>query len=212
MRTEADIARIVREVLDDLGKGTQYGEAQHENVQHGAVQHENVRRSGAHPKAAGGTARFAGEASARLSHAGADITLEAAETLMKRVEAQAIEMGMRVVTAVADSHGNPVAVRCMDGAYAGSFDVALNKTYTAAAFQMSTEELGTLSAPDRPLYGIQYTNQGRIVIFGGGIPLWADGQLIGSFGVSGGTAEQDTALAHFAEQVFAEMAGGSRKG
>ena len=95
MRTEADIAQIVREVLDDLGKGTQYGEAQHvdaqhENVQYGAVQHENVRRSGAHPKATGGTARFAGEASARLSHAGADITLEAAETLMKRVEAQAI--------------------------------------------------------------------------------------------------------------------------
>ncbi len=207
MRTEADIARIVREVLDDLGKGTQYGE-----VQRVDARHENVQHSETHSETAGGTALFAGEAAARLSHAGADITLEAAEALMKRVEAKAAEMGMRVVTAVADSHGNPVAVRCMDGAYAGSFDIALNKTYTAAAFQMSTEELGTLSAPGRPLYGIQYTNQGRIVIFGGGIPLWADGQLIGSFGVSGGTAEQDTALAHFAEQVFAEMAGGSRKG
>lgn len=194
MRTEADIARIVRAVLEDLGKGTQYGEVQH---------------SGAHPETAGVGTRFAGEAAARLSHEGADITLEAAERLMKRVEARAREMGMRVVTAVADSHGNPVAVRCMDGAYAGSFDVALNKTYTAAAFQMSTEELGGLSAPGKPLYGIQYTNQGRIVIFGGGIVLRADGRMIGSFGVSGGTAEQDTALAHFAEQVFAEMVKGN---
>lgn len=134
-----------------------------------------------------------------------NVTLDFAEKLMKRIEAKAREMGMRVVTAVADAHANPVAVRCMDGAYLGSFDVALNKTYTAIAFQMSTEELGKHAGTDGDLYGIQHTNQGRIVIFGGGIPLKIGGTIIGAFGVSGGSAEQDTYLAHFAEEVFCEM-------
>lgn len=142
-----------------------------------------------------------------VSHGTADITLDFAERLMKRVEAKAKEMNMRVVTAAADSHGRPVAVRCMDGAYIGSFDVALNKTYTAVAFQMSTEELGSLSQPGGPLYGIQHTNEGKIVIFGGGIPLRIGSELIGAFGVSGGTAEQDTLLAHFAGKAFLEMTG-----
>lgn len=114
---------------------------------------------------------------------------------------------MKVVTAVADAHGNPVAVRCMDDAFIGSYDVALNKTYTAIAFKMSTEELGHLSQPGGPLYGIQHTNQGRIVIFGGGVPLRIGSAIIGAFGVSGGSAEQDTYLAHFAEDTFREMTG-----
>lgn len=140
-----------------------------------------------------------------------NITLELAESLMKKVEAKAREMGMKVVTAVSDSHGNPVAVRCMDDAYVGSYDVALNKTFTAIAFKMSTEELGKLSSPDGPLYGIQHTNQGKIVIFGGGIPLKIGDNIVGAFGVSGGSAQQDTYLAHFAEEAFRELTGINRK-
>ncbi|MCD8325745.1 MAG: heme-binding protein [Lachnospiraceae bacterium] len=147
-------------------------------------------------------------AASRLTHRTFNITLDSAELLMKKVEAKARDMGMKVVTAVADAHGNPVAVRCMDGAFMGSYDVALNKTYTVIAFQMSTEALGKLSQPGEPLYGIQYTNGGRIVIFGGGVPLKIDNAIIGAFGVSGGTAEQDTYLAHYAEEVFAQMAAG----
>ena len=176
-----------------------------------------------------------------LFHNTRDITLDAAEALMKRVEAKAARMGMRVVTAVSDSHGNPVAVRCMDGAYMGSFDVALNKTYTAIAFQMSTATISfsaiqgrllskvqpfTMSpaalrisavsstragglpapAPGKELYGIQYTNRGRIVIFGGGVLLKKDGQILGAFGVSGGSAQQDTELARYAQGAFEEIA------
>lgn len=140
-------------------------------------------------------------------HMSASITLDLAEALMKKVEARAREMGMKVVTAVSDAHANPVAVRCMDDAYIGSYDVALNKTYTAIAFKMTTEQLGTLSQPGGPLYGIQFTNQGRIVIFGGGVPLKIGETIIGAFGVSGGSAEQDTYLAHFAEDTFRRMTG-----
>lgn len=90
----------------------------------------------------------------------------------------------------------------MDGAYMGSFDVALNKTYTSIAFQMSTAELGKLSQPGMSLYGIQFTNGGRIVIFGGGEVLAYKGVIIGALGVSGGSAQQDTDLAAYGKKVF----------
>lgn len=89
------------------------------------------------------------------------MTLALAVKLIEKVEAKAAEWGMRVVTAVSDASGRPVAVHCMDGAYIGSFDVALNKTYTSVAFQMSTAKLGTLSQPGESLYGIQFTNGGK---------------------------------------------------
>lgn len=133
------------------------------------------------------------------------MTLALAVKLIEKVEAKAAEWGMRVVTAVSDASGRPVAVHCMDGAYIGSFDVALNKTYTSVAFQMSTAKLGTLSQPGESLYGIQFTNGGRIVIFGGGEVLERNGKMIGALGVSGGTAKQDTDLAAYGKSVFEEV-------
>ncbi len=125
--------------------------------------------------------------------------------LIGRIEAKAAEWDMRGVTAVSDASGRPVAVHCMDGAYIGSFDVALNKTYTSIAFQMSTAELGELSRPGESLYGIQFTNEGKIVIFGGGELLKRDGVIIGALGVSGGSAEQDTKLAAYGKSIFEEV-------
>lgn len=133
------------------------------------------------------------------------MTLALAVKLIEKVEAKAAEWGMRVVTAVSDASGRPVAVHCMDGAYIGSFDVALNKTYTSVAFQMSTAKLGTLSQPGESLYGIQFTNGGKIVIFGGGEVLERNGKMIGALGVSGGTAKQDTDLAVYGKSVFEEV-------
>ena len=134
-----------------------------------------------------------------------NINLDTALMLMGKVQEKAESMGMRVVTAVADAKGRPIAVHCMDDAYVGSYDIAVNKTYTAIAFQMSTEKLGTLSGPEGPLYGIQHSNEGKVIIFGGGIPLIVGEQIIGAFGVSGGSAQQDTELAHYAEDIFQEM-------
>ena len=133
------------------------------------------------------------------------MTLKLALKLIEKIEVRAEEWNMRVVTAVSDAGGRPVAVHCMDGAYIGSFDVALNKAYTSIAFQMSTEKLGRLSQPGESLYGIQFTNQGKIVIFGGGEPLEHNGRIIGALGVSGGTARQDTELAAYGRAVFEEV-------
>lgn len=131
--------------------------------------------------------------------------LKLAVKLIERIEAKAEEWGMRVVTAVSDAAGRPVAIHCMDGAYIGSFDVALNKTYTSIAFQMPTAQLGKLSQPGESLYGIQFTNDGKITIFGGGEVLKHNDVIIGALGVSGGSAEQDTALAAYGCSVLKEV-------
>lgn len=133
------------------------------------------------------------------------MSLELALKLMEKVEEEAKRIGINVVVAVSDASGRPVAVHCMDGAYMGSYDIAVNKTYTAVAFQMPTAKLAELAAPGGSLYGIQFTNQGQVVIFGGGEPLYIDDVMIGAIGVSGGSAEQDIYLGTYGKNIFKEV-------
>ena len=133
------------------------------------------------------------------------MSLELALKLMEKVEEEAKRIGVNVVVAVSDASGRPVAVHCMDGAYMGSYDIAVNKTYTAVAFQMPTAKLAELAAPGGSLYGIQFTNQGQVVIFGGGEPLYIDDVMIGAIGVSGGSAEQDIYLGTYGKNIFKEV-------
>ncbi len=133
------------------------------------------------------------------------MTLETAKKLIDMVEKKAEEMGIAVIIAVADKAARSVAIHCMDDAYIASFDIALNKAYTSAGLKMSTAELSRLSGPGQPLYGIQHTNEGKIVIFGGGEVLEANGRIAGALGVSGGTLEQDTYLAAYGREVFARI-------
>ena len=133
------------------------------------------------------------------------MTLETAKKLIDMVEKKAEEMGIAVIIAVADKAARPVAIHCMDDAYIASFDIALNKAYTSAGLKMSTADLSRLSGPGQPLYGIQHTNEGKIVIFGGGEVLEANGRIAGALGVSGGTLEQDTYLAAYGREVFARI-------
>lgn len=141
----------------------------------------------------------------QMNKSQAHMNLQLATALIEKVEQKAISMRMAIVVAVSDASGRPIAIHCMDGAYMGSFDVALNKTFTSTAFQMSTSKLGELAQPGESLYGIQFTNEGKIVIFGGGEPLYVNGQMVGAIGVSGGSAEQDTALASYGKEIFEEV-------
>ena len=141
----------------------------------------------------------------RQIKAPSSMDLRLAKALIDRIEHKASQMGVRAVIAVSDAAGRPVAVHVMDGAYMGSFDIALNKTYTSVAFRMSTAKLGELAVPGGSLYGIQFTNQGKVVIFGGGEPLMWNGEMIGAVGVSGGTAEQDTALGAYGRDILEEV-------
>ncbi len=132
-----------------------------------------------------------------------NISLSQARLLSEKVRAKAYEMGVNAVVAVSNNAGNPVLVECMDDSYIASYDVALNKAFTVVSLKMSTSTLKPLSQPGGSLYGIQFTNGGKIVIFGGGEPLCnSKGDIIGGLGVSGGTEEQDTALAEYGKQIF----------
>ena len=131
-----------------------------------------------------------------------NIFCEQANALCQAVRQHAREMGVRVVAAVCDAGGNLVSLQRDEDAYIASIDIATNKAYTSATLKMSTEQVGQLAQPGASLYGIQYTNQGRIVIFGGGMPLIRNGTLVGALGVSGGSTEQDTAFVQYGVQLF----------
>ena len=132
------------------------------------------------------------------------ITLDTAKKLAVKVEKEAERLGLKVVVAISNAAARPVLVECMDDSYIASYDIALNKAYTSVAVKMPTTTLKALSQPEKDLYGIQFTNQGQIVIFGGGVPLAIGDQIIGGLGVSGGSEEQDIYLAEYGKKVFEE--------
>ena len=135
--------------------------------------------------------------------AGRTMTLSRAEALCDAVLEEASRMGVRAVVCVSDSAGNPKIVKVADDAYIASYDVALNKAFTVVALKMSTSKLSALAQPGGELYGIQFTNGGRIIIFGGGDPLVdKNGRVIGGLGVSGGSEAQDAALSDFGKRYF----------
>lgn len=130
------------------------------------------------------------------------MTLALAEKISEAVLGYAKKAGVNAVVCVSDASGNPKLVKSMDDAYIASYDVAVNKAFTVVALKMSTSALKPLAQPGQSLYGIQFTNGGRIVIFGGGEPLAVDGKIIGGLGVSGGSEAQDTLLAKQGKEFF----------
>jgi uncharacterized protein GlcG (DUF336 family) len=133
------------------------------------------------------------------------LTLNEARYIIRRVEEEAERIGVKAVVAAADSGANIIAVECMDDSYIASYDIAVNKAFTSVSLKMSTKTLKSLAQPGGELYGIQNTNDGKIVIFGGGVPLIRGGKVIGGIGVSGGSEKQDTYLGDYAQKVFEEL-------
>lgn len=91
----------------------------------------------------------------------------------------------------------------MDRAWLGSVDIAINKAWTARAFDMPTEKPGKMAQSGRPLFGIDSTNHEKVVIFGGGIPVKIGDVVVGAVGASGGTVDQDLEVAEAAVAGFA---------
>lgn len=132
------------------------------------------------------------------------LTLEKANALCNKVIDEAKARGIKVVVAVSGAGARPISVMSMDDAYIASYDIAVNKAYTSVSLKMSTSKLSELASPGGELYGIQHTNGGQIVIFGGGEPLYINERLVGAVGISGGTLCEDTNLGEFAAKVWKE--------
>ncbi|OLV16321.1 GlcG/HbpS family heme-binding protein [Deinococcus marmoris] len=123
------------------------------------------------------------------------LKLADARQLIAAAEAKAAEIGQPMNIAVVDAGGNLIAHVRMDGAWIGSIDISINKAFTSRAFDITTRDLGSNSQPGQQFFGIHASNGGRIMVFAGGIPLRQNGEVVGAIGVSGGSGEQDHAVA-----------------
>ncbi len=123
------------------------------------------------------------------------ITLKEAKQVIEAAESKASEIGQPMNIAVADEGGNLIAHVRMDGAWIGSIDISIKKAYTSRAFDIATKDLATHSQSGGQFFGINASNDGKIMIFAGGIPLLRAGRVVGAIGVSGGSGDQDHAVA-----------------
>ncbi|MDJ1181814.1 GlcG/HbpS family heme-binding protein [Roseofilum casamattae] len=130
------------------------------------------------------------------------VTLEDARRVISAAEKKALEIGQPMNIAVVDGGGNLVAHVRMDGAWIGSIDISIKKAYTSRAFNLATKDLAEHSQSGGQFFGIHASNDGKIMIFAGGIPLESEGQVVGAIGVSGGSGEQDHAVAEAGAALF----------
>lgn len=123
------------------------------------------------------------------------VTIEAAAKAIEAARKKATSLKTQMCIAVVDSGGNLKAFFRMDDAWVGSIDIAIKKAKTSLFFGMPTGQIGKLSQPGGPLYGIEHSNDG-LITFPGGIPIVdKDGVMIGAMGVSGSSVENDHAVA-----------------
>jgi len=147
-----------------------------------------------------------------MSQSAHTVTLSAGQAVLEAARSKARQIGVAMNIAVVDEGSNLVAFARMDGAWLGSIDIAQNKAYTARAFDMPTIDLAPLAQPGGPLYGIEASNHGLVIVFAGGIPLLSDGRVVGAIGVSGGAVEQDQAVAEAGVAAFSPPSSPSRSG
>ncbi|UPG96495.1 GlcG/HbpS family heme-binding protein [Luteibacter aegosomatissinici] len=131
------------------------------------------------------------------------LTLADAKAMIVAAETKATALGIAYNIAVVDAGGRLLAFVRQDGALIGSIDLSIHKALTARIFDKTTAFLSGLAQPGSQLYGIQNSNEGAVVIFGGGMPVIHDGQIIGAVGTSAGTVEQDIAVAEAALAALA---------
>jgi len=130
------------------------------------------------------------------------VSLADARRVIAAAEKKAAEVGQPMNIAVADGGGNLVAHARMDGAWIGSIDISQKKAYTSRAFDIATRDLAEHSQSGGQFFGIHASNDGKIMIFAGGIPLKKDGKVVGAIGVSGGSGAQDHAVAEAGAAAF----------
>ena len=130
------------------------------------------------------------------------MTLSDAKRVIAAAEKKAEEIGQPMNIAVVDAGGNLVAHVRMDKAWMGSVDISINKAWTSRAVDISTKDLAGHSQSGDQFFGIHASNNGKIMIFAGGIPLKKGGKVVGAIGVSGGSGDQDHAVAEAGAAAF----------
>ena len=135
-----------------------------------------------------------------------DMSLKSLKKMAEFVEEKANEIGVPMVFSAVDEGGNLVYYQRMEGSLLVSIKVSQDKAYTACALKCPTSDLADLTKPGDSLWSLDSSGDGRIICFGGGYPIKVDGKVIGAIGISGGTAEEDMAVATYALE---KMQGGN---
>ncbi|MFC4598070.1 GlcG/HbpS family heme-binding protein [Cohnella hongkongensis] len=135
------------------------------------------------------------------------ITLDMAIHIITAAEQRAWQLGIPVNISIVDECGDLIAFHRMDEARLAGIDIAQNKAWTSVTMQMPTADLARLALPGGDAYGVNTTNQGKVVILGGGIPLMCNKRIIGGVGVSGGSGAQDLEVAQVAVRTFDQIVG-----
>jgi uncharacterized protein GlcG (DUF336 family) len=131
-----------------------------------------------------------------------NLSLDEALEIINYAKTKAVEISVPVCVAVVDIGGHLIAFERMDGAILASIDISINKAFTSVMLKMSTDRLSEIAMPGEDLYGINTTNNCKIVIFGGGYPIYMNNNIIGGIGVSGGSTEQDMTIAKTAIEMY----------
>ena len=131
-----------------------------------------------------------------------ELSLDIVKVMAKAAQKKALEINVPVVIAAVDKGANLILVNRMDDAFVTSVDIAINKAFTSACLKKGSHEITDAVQPGASLYGLQLTNNARIVPFGGGLPVIVDGMVVGAIGVSGGTVEEDMLIAQAAVDAF----------
>ena len=131
-----------------------------------------------------------------------NITLAQAEAAIADAKQKAGVLNTKMNICIVDAGSNQVAFARMDGAWIGSIDISMKKAYTSRAFDISTKDLATHSQSGGQFFGIHASNDGKIMVLAGGIPLKKDGKVVGAIGVSGGSGDQDHAVAEAGARAY----------
>jgi uncharacterized protein GlcG (DUF336 family) len=137
-----------------------------------------------------------------MSTAHKTLQLPDARRIIAAATKKAEEIGQPMNIAVVCAGGHLLAFERMEGAWLGSVDIAQKKAWTSRAFDIETGKLGTLSQSGDQFFGIHASNDGKVMIFAGGVPVKQDGAVIGAVGVSGGLGAQDQAVAEAGVAAF----------
>jgi len=120
---------------------------------------------------------------------GLPINLENAKKVAAPALAEAAKNNWNMAVAIVDPSGNLVYYEKMDNTQLGSANVAIDKARSAALFKRPTKAFQDALAAGGD--GLRILRIQGAVPVEGGIPLVADGKIVGAIGVSGGTSAQD---------------------
>ena len=136
-------------------------------------------------------------------------TIEYAEArrAIDAIYVEVLKRGKAGVIAVCDAHGDLIAFARMDGAPLSSITIAMNKAYSAARERKPSKEIGNAARHPEKGFDIAYFGDARFTGWGGGVPVWQDGRVVGAIAISGLPQAEDMELAEMGVAIISGQPG-----